>query len=307
MNMGYLGSCPAPTLYYTNSPNGAINARKRVDLMKPHYLIGLAITSLVTACGGSSGVGTTGTGTTTGSNNQGVTLSVLERNFPVSENGSFSSAIDQGFVCIDEIDQEYYQLIFDAQGNIAVPGSGVTLSYTTTNNNLNIDVTNALGAGASYQHAFHIHAGDLVVGFIGNLTDGVNNAAIACIAAQHNFTDAVPNTTTIACRSSSPNNSFDFSEGTTNTFTLAPDHYAERNFSSFTYSGGVNGSLSFANQARPQPGTYLYDQVSGEFVMGFMRVDLATPDVELLVFEGLANGNEVQVELGSQLRACEFE
>ena len=41
--------------------------------------------------------------------------------------------------------------------------------------------------------------------------------------------------------------------------------------------------------------------------MGFMRVDMTTPDLELLVFEGKVEGDEVMVELGRNTRSCAFE
>lgn len=273
--------------------------------MKIQKLIYIAIVSLSSACGGGGGGSTPDDSNTTG-----VTLDALSQDFPLSENGNFKAAnINQSFVCIDEVDEAYYALVFDPSGTISSPGTTLSLPYSLSTNQMTIDVSSAFGSGVSYQHNSHILAGDLVVGFIGNLTDGIDNAALACIAAEHSFSDAVPETTTIACESGTVDDAFDFSSESTNRFTLEPGHYAQRNYSRNTYSGTAfidQVTLSTASQ-KLEHGSYLFDQASGEFVMGFMRVDLPNADIELLVFEGQTDGNNVNVELANQMRNCVFE
>jgi hypothetical protein len=286
-----------------------------MELKKIRLPIVIYITLLLIACGGGSGGGAPG------SNTNGVTLNTLARDFPVSENSNFSSAgIDQSFVCIDEANGDYYySLVFDPSGTITSPELTTNLSYTLANNQLNIDVSPFFGSGVSYQHIYHVHAGALVVGFIGNLTDGVDNAQIACIAASHNYSDTVPQSTTITCQSSTGSNSASgssFYHETTNRFTLEPNHYAQRYFNSEVYNqvsdpnssiGSSLGSYGSSNNDT-QHGSYLYDAASGEFVMGFMYLDPSVPEVDLLVFEGLTNGNQVGVELsGGEMRECAFE
>jgi len=285
-----------------------------------YSIIRLAAVILTTftlmACGGGGGSDDDGdqNGGDTSTNNEGNTTSTstLERNFPVSENGALPASLNQSFACIDEIDTEFYELEFTPSGSVNVVNSLTSLNYSMSGNNLSIDVEPVFGPGVSYQHQYHVIAGDLMVGFVGAFTDGFNTASLACIAARHDFSDSVPFSTAIACPSSGTENFTDtsFTSSTTNHFYLEPNHYAQRKFHSETFFSGstVTSYISASNSTTTeQHGTYLYDQASGEFVMGFMDVDYSNVSVDLLVFEGLTDGTNVAVELGSQTRNCEFE
>ena len=263
------------------------------------------------ACGGGGGGGNSDNADNNDAEDT-ATVSNLERNFPVSENGTLPASLNQSFACIDEVDTEFYELEFTSSGSVNVISSFTALSYSLNGNNLSIDVTPVFGPSVSYQHHYHLMAGDLMVGFIGALTDGFNTANLACIAARHDFSNAVPQSTAIACPSSGSENFSDtsFSSSTTNHFYLEPNHYAQRKFHSETFFSGstVTSYISASNSTTTeQHGTYLYDEASGEFVMGFMDVDYTNANVDLLVFEGQTDGNNVAVELGDQLRNCEFE
>lgn len=287
-----------------------------------YSIIRLAAVILTTftliACGGGGGSDDDGdqNGGDTSTNNEGNTTSTstLERNFPVSENVTLPASLNQSFACIDEIDTEFYELEFTPSGSVNVVNSLTSLNYSMSGNNLSIDVEPVFGPGVSYQHAYHLMAGDLMVGFIGAFTDSVNTASLACIAARHNFSDPVPEPTTIACPSTGSENLGDnsFTSSTTNRFSLEPNHYAQRYFNSETFFSGstVTSYISASSSSTTeQHGTYLYDEASGEFVMGFMDLDYSNVSVDLLVFVGQTDGLNVVVEAESDglTRNCSFE
>lgn len=258
--------------------------------------------------GDQNGVDTINTGNPTNS-------STLERNFPVSENGTLPASLNQSFACIDELDEVFYELDFSPSGDVTIVESFTNLTYSISGNSLSIDVEPVLGAGVSYQHAYHLMAGDLMVGFVGAFTDGVNTAALACIAARHDFSEPVPEPVTILCPSSGTENLGDnsFTSTTTNRFSLEPNHYAQRYFNSETFFSGstVSSYISASSSSSTeQHGTYLYDEPSGQFVMGFMEVDYSNVSVDLLVFEGQTDGIDdvvVEAESDGRSRNCRFD
>lgn len=256
------------------------------------------------ACGSSSGNG--GNGDETGQQ------SALEKMFPVVENGSFDSAgINQSFICIDDSEKTYFPIDFTAGGTITQPETGESWSYRVNQNKLEIDLPPGLAGPVTYQHGYHTLAGKLVVGFVGAVTDAFSTVTFACIASNHPYSDAVPDTTTIGCRSSTVSDrGTSFNSSTTNRFTLEPGHYAQRYFSSQSYESVYDpgGGFSISTYDKfYQHGTYLYDEQTGEFVMGFMQVDFDTPSVDLLVFYGETNGTDVTLSLADQNRGCAFE
>ncbi len=238
--------------------------------------------------------------------------SALEKKFPVVENGNFDSAgINQSFICIDDSEKTYFPLDFTADGKITQPETGESWTYRLNQNKLEIDLPAGLAGPLTYQHGYHTLAGKLVVGFVGAVTDPNSAVTFACIASNHPYSDAVPDTTTIACRSTSVDDrGTSFNSSTTNRFTLEPGHYAQRYFSSHSYESSYDPSGSFSISTYDefyQHGTYLYDAQTGEFVMGFMKVDFDTPSVDLLVFYGETQGNDVTLSLADQNRGCVFE
>lgn len=265
--------------------------------------------------GGSSGNGNDDTTTDIGnspnsaSNNTGNTSPVtnLEKRFAASENGALPNSLNQTFACIDQVTAEFYELEFSPSGQATVVNQFVSMNYQLNGNQLSIDVTPVFGAGTSYTHQRHVMAGELMIGFVGSLNNGVTSWPIACIGARHSFSDATPQTTTITCHSSNTNTTSDTSESSTNRFVLHPSHYAERHFSSRSFSGGINGSLNFRSTSPIQHGTYLYDQATGDFVMAFMYVDYDKPEVLLLDFSGQTNGESVHVAISGKKRQCNFE
>ncbi len=267
------------------------------------------IASMLVACG-SSGDGASASAD--GSTDAGIQQSVLEQMYPVVENGNFdASGINQSFICIDDADKTYFPLDFSPQGAITNPDTGDSLSYTLNQNKLEINMPAGLSGPVTYQHGYHITAGKLVVGFVGSINDSSSTVTIGCIATNHPYSDAVPGVTTIACRSSSVSDTgTSFNASTTNRFTLEPAHYAQRYFSSRSYESSYSPDGSFSVSTFDETyehGTYLFDQQSGEYVMGFMKVDFKTPSLDLLVFYGETDGNTVTLSLADQNRGCAFE
>ena len=258
------------------------------------------------AGGDADNTGNTGDGSNTGQS------SALEAKFPVVENGNFDTAgISQSFICIDDTDKTYFPLDFTADGKITQPDTGESWTYRVNQNKLEIDLPAGSAGPVTYQHGYHTLAGKLVVGFVGAITDANSAVTFACIASNHPYSDAVPVTTTIGCRSTTVSDrGTSFNSTTTNRFTLEPGHYAQRYFSSQSYESTYDPSGSFSVSTYDkfyQHGTYLYDAQTGEFIMGFMQVDFDTPAVDLLVFYGETNGNDVTLSLADQNRGCAFE
>lgn len=264
---------------------------------------------MLAGCGASGD--STSAGDDTSSSAEALTPT-LAKQFPVMENGNFDAGgINQSFICIDDADQTYFPLDFSSDGAIKNPDTGETFSYTLNNNKLVINLPPGLSGPVTYQHAYHITAGKLVVGFVGVMKDSASTVTIGCIASNHPYSDRVPAVTTIACRASSVSDAgTNFNSTTTNRFTLEPGHYAQRYFSSRTFESSYasDGSFSVSTYDKSyEHGTYLYDQPSGEYVMGFMKVDFTAPSVDLLVFYGRTDGNAVTVSLVDQNRGCAFE
>ncbi|HFD86330.1 MAG TPA: hypothetical protein ENJ35_01490 [Gammaproteobacteria bacterium] len=265
------------------------------------------------ACGSPSGdTPSGGTDDTTGNGGDTEQLSSLEKMFPIVEDGNFDAAgISQSFICIDDSEKTYFPLDFTADGKITQPETGESWTYRLNQNKLEIDLPGGLGGPMNYHHGYHTLAGKLVVGFVGAIADPNSDVTFACIASNHPYSDAVPDTTTIGCRSTSVDDrGTSFNSSTTNRFTLEPGHYAQRYFSSQSYESTYDPSGSFSISTYDefyQHGTYLYDAQTGDFVMGFMKVDFDTPSVDLLVFYGETNGNDVNLSLADQNRGCVFE
>ncbi len=274
-----------------------------------------ALVCVSAACGSSSdntqagGAGNTGN---TGNGGGAEQQTALERMFPVVEDGNFDTAgISQSFICIDDADKIFFPLDFTADGKITQPETGESWTYRVNQNKLEIDLPAGLAGPVTYQHGYHTLAGKLVVGFVGAITDANSAVTFACIASNHPYSDAVPVTTTIGCRSTTVSDrGTSFNSTTTNRFTLEPGHYAQRYFSTHSYESvyDPNGGFSYSTHSQSnQHGTYLYDAQTGDFVMGFMQVDYNTPSVDLLVFYGQTNGNDVTLSLADQNRGCAFE
>jgi len=252
-----------------------------------------------------------GCGSSSGGEGAASSQSVLGQKFPVAENANFKTAgINQSFICIDDVDKSYYALNFLPQGTIT-DDNGLNLSYRLNQNRLEIDFPAGANGPVSYQHGYHMTAGDLVVGFTGTLSDSSSSMTVACIASNHPYSDAVPDTTTITCRSSSVSDrGTSFNSSTTNRFTLEPGHYAQRYFSSRSYESSYSADGSFSVSTYDnfyQHGTYLYDAQAGEFVMGFLKIDFNAPSIDLLVFYGETDGNTVSLSLKNQNRGCAFQ
>lgn len=232
----------------------------------------------------------------------------LEARFPVAQNAALPTRIDQSFVCIDSIELAYYEVVFAPGGTATLADGSGDFDYAVQGQALDLDLTRVLGPGAGYRHALHVTAGDLVVGFVGEVTAGAESAVLACIAARHDFSDAVPSQTTILCEGASTDGGF--SNSATNRFTLEPNHYAQRYFNDTTYVSfdGVDAPPGISTSSElTQHGTYLYDASEGVFVMGFLKVDPATDTLDVEIFEGISNGSEVEVSVGGNSQGCRFE
>ncbi len=287
--------------------------------MDGHTGTGLRLLIVMALVFGSAGCGSSsdntdagGANDITGNGNSAGQQSALEAKFPVVEDGNFdTTGINQSFICIDDVDKTYFALDFTADGTVTLPDTGESWTYRVNQNKLEIDLPDGLGGPISYQHGYHTLAGKLVVGFVGAVTDSTTAVTFACIASNHPYSDAVPDTTTIGCYSSSVSDrGTSFNSSTTNRFTLEPGHYAQRYFSSRSYESSYDPSGSFSISTYDefyQHGTYLYDEQTGEFIMGFMKVDFDTPSVDLLVFYGETNGSDVSLSLADQNRGCAFE